>query len=248
MRWKLSLHYLGTAYAGWQRQPDAVSVQQVVEEALSTILRQPIEITGCGRTDAGVHARNYIAHFDAELNDEPGKVVYHVNAILPHDISIQSISATHDTFHARYDAIWRHYRYYMHAEKDPLLYGRSFYFHPHAEMDQDKMKEAAALFIDYKQFKPFCKTGSDAENYQCQLIVTEWSFEEYQSMYSIRANRFLRGMVRLIVGACLNVGLGKISVEDVKRALETQQELRHAWSVPPEGLFLESVTYPDTGF
>lgn len=243
MRWQIHLSYLGTAYCGWQRQPGDPSVQQTLEEAFSMILRQPVEITGCGRTDTGVHARHYVAHadiVDVPLND---KVVYHLNAVLPNDIAISHIIETHDSFHARFDAIERQYRYYIHFHKDPFLNGLSCYFHQHTPLDQHLMHEAASMLMAYDHFKPFCKTGSDAEHFRCTLTESLWTFDKDGAVFSIKANRFLRGMVRLTVGACLNAGLGKISLSELQDSLQHQTPLPHAWSVPAEGLYLENVLY-----
>jgi tRNA pseudouridine38-40 synthase len=243
MRWRITLSYLGTSYAGWQRQPGDLTVQQVLEEAFSTILRQTIEVVGCGRTDTGVHAREYVAHTDVIDVDPSDKIVYQLNAILPSDIAIHSIAIADPAFHARFDAIKRQYTYYLHFKKDPFLNGLSWYFHQQAVLDWGKMHEAAALLLQYNQFKPFCKSGSDADHYTCQLIESVWTVSEHKAQYTIAANRFLRGMVRLIVGACLNTGLGKISIEEIKECLEKQTPLPHAWSVPAEGLYLEKVDY-----
>lgn len=245
MRWRIQLSYLGTNYAGWQRQPGAMSVQQRLEEAFSTILRQPVELVGCGRTDAGVHARDYVAHMDAEAAWDPDRILYQVNAILPPDIAIRSIRPAAAGFHARYDATSRCYRYYLHVIRDPLSEGRSLYYPQPDRLDHAKMEAVAALLPLYDHFAPFCKTGSDARHFQCRVTVSAWSFREGGAVYTICANRFLRGMVRLVVGACLNAGTGKITVEDVRGALDNQTPVPHAWSVPPEGLFLETITYPD---
>jgi tRNA pseudouridine38-40 synthase len=242
MRWKIALSYLGTQYAGWQRQPGDMTVQQVLEEALTTILRQPIEVVGCGRTDAGVHARHYIAHFDAEPFDI-SKAVYHTNAILPADIAIQSIAEESSEFHARFDATARLYRYYLHFEKNPFLQNTSYYFHQAHDINHEDLHESAALFLLFEQFKPFCKTGSDADHYRCKIMESSWEIDEHKAVYTIRANRFLRGMVRLIVGASLNVGIGKITVEQIKESLSDQSAMPHAWSVPAQGLFLEEIVY-----
>ena len=243
MRWKIALSYLGTNYAGWQRQPGDLTVQQVLEESLSTILRQPIEIIGCGRTDAGVHARHYIAHFDAESFDT-AKTVYHTNAILPTDIAIHSIVEADPEFHARYDATERLYCYYLHFEKDPFLHSTSYYFHQAHEINWDALHESAAVLLSFDQFKPFCKTGSDADHYRCRIMESSWQVDEHKAVYTIRANRFLRGMVRLIVGASLNAGINKITVEQIKDSLRDQSAMPHAWSVPAQGLFLEDIVYP----
>jgi tRNA pseudouridine38-40 synthase len=243
MRWKIELSYLGTQYAGWQRQPGEWTVQQVVEEAFSTLLRQPVEITGCGRTDAGVHARKYIAHLDVEEVLPSPKLIYQVNAILPQEVAIHSIEETHPAFHARFDASSRLYRYYLHFEKDPFAFPTSFFFQQFRDLHADEVQASAELLLQYQEFKPFCKTGSDANHFRCQIMQSQWQLNEKLGIYTIRANRFLRGMVRMIVGACLNVGLGKISLKELQEALDTQSALEQAWSVPAHGLFLEEVSY-----
>ncbi len=243
MRWKIHLSYLGTAYNGWQRQPADPSLQQTLEEAFALILRQPIDIVGCGRTDTGVHARSYVAHADVMEVALTDKLIYQINAVLPVDIAIQHIEETTPEFHARFDAVERQYKYYIHFNKDPFRTTTSWYLHQHTPLDQEKMHGAAALLLQYNQFKPFCKTGSDAGHFKCALKESAWTFIEDGAVYSIKANRFLRGMVRLIVGSCVNVGLGKITIDELKECLDNQSLLSHAWSVPAEGLFLEGVGY-----
>lgn len=245
MRWKIQLSYRGSAYCGWQRQPNDPSVQQTLEEAFALILRQPVEIVGCGRTDTGVHARSYTAHADVVDITLTDKLIYQLNAVLPVDIALLNVVETTPAFHARFDAIEREYRYYIHFDKNPFLHGLSCYLHQHMPLDHNKMKEAAALLMQYHQFKPFCKTGSDADHFKCTLTESVWTFGQEGAVYSIKANRFLRGMVRLIVGACLNVGLGKITLEELKESLDQQAPLTQAWSVPAEGLYLEDVGYPE---
>lgn len=244
MRWKIHLSYLGTYYCGWQKQPGDPTVQQTLETAMTMILRQPIDIVGCGRTDTGVHARHYVAHADVNEIEVNDRLIYQLNAVLPPDIAIHFIEKTDASFHARYDAIERHYRYFIHFHKDPFLQGRSYYFHQQAILDQAAMQEAASLLLQFQHFQPFCKTGSDAEHFKSIVTESIWFFKDDHALYSIKANRFLRGMVRLVAGACLNAGLGKISVRDLKKSLEEQMPVPHAWSVPPEGLFLEDVIYP----
>ena len=245
MRWRIHLRYRGTAYCGWQRQPEDPSVQQTLEEAFSMILRQPVEITGCGRTDTGVHANFYVAHTDVDAIEPNEKLVYQINAVLPEDIAITEIVLAHPEFHARFDAMERQYRYYLHFTKDPFRNDRSFYFQAHHLLDQEAMHAAASLLLTYNHFQPFCKTGSDAEHFKCLMQSSAWSFHKDEAVYTIRANRFLRGMVRLVVGACINVGLGKVSLDELKNALDQQIALPHAWSVPASGLFLDAVVYPD---
>lgn len=244
MRWKIVLSYFGTSYCGWQRQPDSPSVQQTLEEALSMVLRQPVDITGCGRTDTGVHARYYVAHTDIEGVEPSDKLIYQLNAVLPGDIAIHAISQADPSFHARFDAFERHYKYYIHLKKDPFSAGRSFWFHSHEGPDRDAMHRAAAVLLEFDRFQPFCKTGSDAEHFKCMMKESTWHFDEDTAVYAVTANRFLRGMVRLIVGACLNAGTGKITPEEIRNHLVLQSPLPHAWSVPPEGLYLEGVRYP----
>ncbi len=244
MRWQIHLSYLGTNYCGWQKQPSSPSVQQTIEEAFTLILKQPIAIVGCGRTDTGVHARAYVAHaevIDVQLTD---KVVYQINAVLPLDISINEISEVHENFHARFDAVERHYKYYLHFNKNPFLNGTSYYFHQQTALDPSRLHAAAALLMEYDEFLPFCKTGSDADHFRCELTESKWVINEERATYSIKANRFLRGMVRLTVGACINVAMGKPTLNDLRECLERQTTLNHAWSVPAEGLFLEKIIYP----
>src|SRR5687767_1895900 len=243
MRWRIDLSYKGTNYSGWQKQSGDKTVQQTIEEAFSTILREPIEIVGCGRTDAGVNARKYAAHFDANTISDSAKVLYQVNSILPDDIAINFLEKVKPEFHARYDARERHYLYYIHFNKNPFLIGQSFYFGTQVELDKSAMQDAAKLLMNYNDFLPFCKTGSDEKHFKCMITESKWDFENEQAIYSIKANRFLRGMVRLITGAYLNIGLGKLSIDSLEESLRQQIPLPLQWSVPPEGLFLEEVIY-----
>ncbi len=244
MRWRIDLSYDGSLFSGWQKQPGDKTVQQTIEEAFSMIHREPIEIVGCGRTDTGVHARKYTAHMDMGAIEDCAKFLYHVNAVLPRDIAIHSISQADADFHARFDAITRQYKYYLHFSKSPFSFKHSMQFNSPAALDQNSMQDAARLFLHYKDFLPFCKTGSDAQHYKCLVTESQWKFTETTASYAITANRFLRGMVRLIVGAHLNVGLGKLSLSSLEECLISQKPLPLQWSVPPEGLFLENVLYP----
>lgn len=243
MRWRMDLSYLGTNYSGWQKQTGDKTIQQTIEEALHVVTRQDIEITGCGRTDAGVHARNYTAHFDAEQLEDNASLIYKLNAVLPRDISINKLGITDDVFHARYDAIERHYLYHIHFYKNPFLHGQSLFFSGHVPLDRDAMHEAALLILQHNEFFTFCKMGSDVKHYNCTVNESKWTFSDDMANYSIKANRFLRGMVRLITGACLNIGLGKLSVATLSDSLKNQMPLPIQLSVPAEGLYLESVKY-----
>lgn len=243
MRWRIHLRFLGMRYAGWQRQPAAPSVQEELEKAFSVILREPIAVTGCGRTDAGVHARHYVAHMDAVGEFDPSRLVYQVNAILPPDIALCELLPAASDFHARFDATARLYRYYLHFRKDPFLAGRSMYFPRPSLLHPELLHQTAGLLLAYDRFKPFCKTGSDARHFLCTMMTSHWTIDAEGGVYTVQANRFLRGMVRLIVGTCLQVGTGKMSVEEIRLALERQTPLAQAWRVPADGLFLEEVTY-----
>lgn len=245
MRYFIQLAYNGTAYYGWQRQPAARSVQQSLEESFSTILGQAIEITGCGRTDTGVHATFYIAHFDFEGHFPEG-FLRRINKFLPADVVIYDIYPVKADAHARFDAYYRAYAYHLSLVKDPFQQ-HTAYFYPFADkLRPELMQEAAALVAQYELFLPFCKTGSDAQTMRCQIHRSEWVFGEREMVYHIAANRFLRGMVRLVVGMCLSVGNGQLSLDEVRYALDEQKPLPKSLSVSPAGLFLCEVRYPET--
>lgn len=245
MRYFLTLSYLGTRYSGWQAQPNAPSVQATLESALATILREPVEVTGCGRTDAGVHARYYVAHFDAE-GDLPKNLLYGLNGLLPADIAVHDLRPVHSGAHARYDAFERSYEYHIALRKDPFATETTWFFPQNRHLNLKKMQQTADLLMNYSAFFPFCKTDSGVDSYNCEVRNVVWESKpaEYRLIFHINANRFLRGMVRLIVGACINVGRGKLQLEDVKAALEEQKPLEKSLSVPPHGLFLTAVRYP----
>jgi tRNA pseudouridine38-40 synthase len=245
MRYFLTLAYNGAKYCGWQRQPNGPSVQETLEKTLSTILRETIVVTGCGRTDAGVHASYYVVHFDA-ANDLPPTFINGINSLLPADIAVFSCNPVAETAHARYDAFSRSYKYYMSVRKDPFGTG-TVWFYPRAHLlDTGKMQEVATLIKGYTDFFPFCKTHSGVDHYRCQIHEAYWEFapEQHQYIFHISANRFLRGMVRLIVGACVQAGAGQLTVDQIRIALDTQTHLPKNLSVPPDGLFLTEVLYP----
>ncbi|MFK7935127.1 MAG: tRNA pseudouridine(38-40) synthase TruA [Saprospiraceae bacterium] len=245
MRYFLELAYSGTNYFGWQRQPQQISVQQTIEEALSTILNTPIAIMGCGRTDTGVHAKQYFAHFDV-ADELPQRFVNRINKFLPKDISIFQTLPVADDAHARFDAYHRAYEYHVDLRKNPFGQQTAYQFPFYAHLDVNKMKAAAQLLLDYTEFAPFCKTNHDAKTMKCDLKRIEWIINEknYHMTFHIAANRFLRGMVRLIVGMCIRVGLGKIELADVKQAMDRQTPLNGSWSAPAQGLYLTDIRYP----
>ena len=251
MRYFLELAYNGTRLCGWQRQPNAPSVQQTIEDVFSMVLRQQIEITGCGRTDTGVHASQYFAHFDFAL-DFPKNFLERVNRLVGNDIALKIIIPVEDTNHARFDATSRSYQYIISFEKSPFFTETEWFFTHKDRLDFEKMQKAADLLCShpdssgrgYAEFAPFCKTHSDAQTMRCEVTRSEWIFEDDKAVFHISANRFLRGMVRLIVGMCINVGLGHLRLEDVIEALDKQETLKKSYSVPPTGLFLADIKYP----
>ena len=242
-RYFIELSYHGSAFAGWQRQPGQETVQGALEHVLSAKLRRPIEVTGCGRTDTGVHATQYYCHFDTETALSP-EFMWEANNFLPAGIALKRIFPVHPEAHARFDAVRRAYTYHLHTQKNPFQGGASFYFAAARDLTPADLQPAAELLLGYDHFFPFCKSDHDAQTLRCELMGSEWLYlGDGNWEYHIAANRFLRGMVRLIVGMCLNVALGKLPLEAVRHALDTQQRLPRDWSVPPEGLFLSEVRY-----
>lgn len=245
MRYFLTLSYLGTRYGGWQVQPNAPTIQATLESALATILRQETGVTGCGRTDAGVHARNYVAHFDA-ATELPATFLAGLNSLLPEDIAVWGCRQVHDDAHARFDAFERSYEYHISLRKDPFTRETAWFYPQNGRLNLGKMQEVADLLPGYGAFFPFCKTDSGVDHYECALKHAHWEHrsEEHKLIFYITANRFLRGMVRLIVGAAIQAGSGKVLVSDIREALDRQQALNRSLSVPPQGLCLTSVKYP----
>ena len=250
-RYFLHLAYEGSRYHGWQRQPHSNSVQETIETVLSTILGNAIELTGCGRTDSGVHASRYVAHFDTMILPPPD-LMRRLNRMLPPDIAISHIEpmgpapvdGEHGR-HARFSATHRAYRYDLIRQKDAFRQNTAWHHNAFDQIDFDAMQEVAALLLAYQDFSTFCKTQSDAKTMRCELRDSRWERlnEGNQYSYHIAADRFLRGMVRLIVGACIRVGLGDQSLDDIRKAMDKKQPLDRALSAPPNGLFLTEVRY-----
>ncbi|WP_116106801.1 tRNA pseudouridine(38-40) synthase TruA [Lewinella sp. IMCC34191] len=242
-RYLLELAYRGTAYAGWQRQPNAVSVEETIDTALSTILGAEIKLVGCGRTDAGVHASDYVAHFDY-AGAFPTRFLARMNRFLPDDIVLYRLCEVDNDLHARFSATGRSYEYRISLRKDPFRTDTVAWLPAYGTLDHEKMQQAAALLPRYNEFSPFCKSNSDAFTMICYLSESHWTFTADELCYRVSANRFLRGMVRLIVGTCLQIGAGKLSVDDLRTCLDRQERLPRPLSAPAEGLFLTSVVYP----
>ncbi len=243
-RYFLFLSYKGTAYSGWQVQPGEKTVQGVLEEALSVLLQEEIKVIGAGRTDAGVHASNYVAHFNtsgSSLSEDD--LVFKLNSYLPPDIAIESIKRVRDDAHARFDAVSRTYRYIINIKKDPFSNNESTYIW--GKLDLDAMNMAAEYLKDYSDFTSFSKVHTDVKTHKCKIYYSAWSEEEDKIIFEIRADRFLRNMVRAIVGTMLDIGTGKIRPDSIKTIIEAKNRSEAGKSVSPDGLFLTAIEYPD---
>ena len=241
MRYFIELSYKGTNYHGWQIQPDASSVQEEITKALATILQEKILLVGAGRTDAGVHASQMFAHVDTvkKLTDD---YVHKLNAILPNDIVIKSIKEVSDDTHARFDAVSRTYEYRILLGRDPFLLETTWQLHQ-KNLQIEKMNEAANLLFKYEDFESFSKVKTDVNTFNCSIMKAVWTLEDKHLIFHIKANRFLRNMVRAIVGTLIEVGLGKKTVEDFRKIIESKKRSEAGLSVPAKGLFLTEVCY-----
>ena len=241
MRYFIELSYKGTNYHGWQIKPDASSVQEEITKALATILQEKILLVGAGRTDAGVHASQMFAHVDTvkKLTDD---YVHKLNAILPNDIVIKSIKEVSDETHARFDAVSRTYEYRILLGRDPFLLETSWQLHQ-KNLQIEKMNEAANLLFKYEDFESFSKVKTDVNTFNCSIMKAVWTLEDKHLIFHIKANRFLRNMVRAIVGTLIEVGLGKKTVEDFRKIIESKKRSEAGLSVPAKGLFLTEVCY-----
>ncbi len=242
MRYFIDLSFDGTNYHGWQIQPNDMSVQERLQQALSTLLRTPTEVTGAGRTDAGVHARQMIAHFDVEQAIDGRQLAYKLNRILPRDISVQSVYEVADDMHARFSARWRTYHYYIHTRKDPYL--RHYSCEMHYTLDFDAMNRAASMLLEYDDFASFCKTHTDVKTTLCRVTRAEWvRTSDHEWYFVITANRFLRNMVRAVTGTLIDVGRGRITLDQFRRIIESRSRTDAGESMPPQALFLEKIEY-----
>lgn len=245
MRYFIHLAYKGTNYHGWQIQPNAISVQEKLNHALSTILREEINIVGAGRTDTGVHASGFFAHFDLENTIEDfQKLVFKLNTFLPYDISVFNIFPVKPRAHARFDAISRTYKYYVTLKKDPFM--REFSYYLYKDVDITKMNKACTLLFNYKDFTSFSKANTQTKTNLCDIYEAYWEKENPQKLvFTIKANRFLRNMVRAIVGTQIEVGQNKLSIEGFKNVIESNNRSEAGYSMPPNGLFLINIEYPE---
>ncbi len=244
-RYFIELAYKGTAYHGWQLQPNALAVQEVLNKALAVFFKENIETLGCGRTDAGVHATQFYAHFDLATilnDDEQKKFIKSINALLPQDISVSQIIDVKNDAHARFDANLRAYQYHIHFNKDPFKTDTSWLLKNNLALND--MQEAAQIILDYKDFGAFCKSNADNSTNICHIYQSEWEIIPNGLIYHVKANRFLRNMVRAIVGTLVDVGKGKIKASDLHQIIQSQNRSVAGASVPACGLFLTQVQYP----
>lgn len=244
MRYFMELQYEGGAYFGWQRQKGQVSVQQTIEQALTTLLRTEIEITGAGRTDTGVSACYYVAHFDVEEPlEDPEQVVYKLNRILPRDIAVHTLTEVSKEAHARFSAVEREYRYYIEPRKNPFTIGQTWQYA--VQLNVERMNRAAEVLLEVEDFTTFAKLNSNNKTNICHLKVARWEVEVDGTLrFTIRGDRFLRNMVRAIVGTLVDVGRGRYSVEDFREIVLSRDLSRASGGAPAEGLYLSDVRYP----
>lgn len=242
MRYFIELAYRGTAYHGWQVQPNAPSVQAEVNRALHTLLRYPVETVGSGRTDTGVHAEQQFVHLDTDV-PLVNAHVYPLNALLPKDIVVKGIFPVADAAHARFDAISRSYQYRILYHKNPFREGLFYLYY--RSVSVSLLHEAAAVLPSYSDFQSFSKVHTEVDHFRCTLHEARWEESEHGLVFHVTANRFLRGMVRALVGTLLSVGEGKLSVTQFEEVIRSKDRKRAGRAVPPEGLFLTKVDYPD---
>jgi tRNA pseudouridine38-40 synthase len=243
LRYFLEIAYNGKNYNGWQIQPNAPSIQETLTNALSTILRKELHIVGAGRTDAGVHASQLFVHFDVdqELDEE---LVQKLNSFLPDDIVVKNLFSVDDEAHARFDAISRSYEYRILLGRDPFMLDTTWQLY-YQQLDVEMMNNAAAELLNHTNFKSFSKSKTDVKTYNCKVTQAKWILDNNLLTFHISADRFLRNMVRAIVGTLIEVGLGKKTVEDFREIIESEDRSKAGFSVPPQGLFLVKVAYPE---
>lgn len=242
MRYFLEFAYKGTNYHGWQYQPNATSVQETLTKALSTILKTDIELVGAGRTDSGVHAKQMFAHFDFDQEIDIPYLSHKLNSFLPKDIAILNIHKVHDEAHARFDATKRTYEYHIHTKKDAFESDDSWY--NQNELNIDKMNDACKILFNYIDFECFSKVHTDVNTFNCKIFEANWKQNDNRFVFTISADRFLRNMVRAIVGTMVNIGLEKVSLPDFIQIIESKDRSKAGFSVPAHGLYLTKVEYP----
>ncbi len=241
VRYFMYISYRGTNFNGWQIQPNGVTVQEEIEKALSTILKTETSIVGSGRTDTGVHATQQVAHFDLKKIDAE-KLVFKLNSFLNEDISINDIRLVKEDVSARFDATSRTYHYHLNQAKNPFKRGVSYYFRP--ELNVADINAACEIIKGWQNFECFSKVHTEVNSFNCEIFQAKWVQDGSNHLFEIAANRFLRGMVRAVVGTLIDVGLGKTSLDDFREILESNDRRKAGRAVPAEGLFLQKVVYP----
>lgn len=247
MRYFLELSYKGTHYHGWQYQPNAISVQEMINDGLSKLLKEKINVMGAGRTDAGVHASQMYAHFDIHVPFDEEVILFKLNSYLPEDIVVYAIFKVSNKAHTRFDAISRSYEYRIYLGRDPFILDTSWQFYIRT-LDVEKMNEAARELLKHRDFKCFSRSKTDVNTYNCEISEAIWVIDGNNLTFKISADRFLRNMVRAIVGTLVNVGLGKTSLEQFKEIIESRDRTKAGTSVPAKALFLTQVKYPESIF
>ena len=242
MRYFITLSYDGTDFHGWQIQPNGNSVQEELQKALSTLLRQPVAVVGAGRTDAGVHARKMVAHFDCQEPIDCAQFAYRLNRMVPRSMSVYDVKRVSEELHARFSATRRTYHYYIHTRKDPFL--RHYSCEMHFDLDFERMNEAARALMEYSDFGAFCKSHSDVKTTICRVMAAQWHQTSPTEWYfEISAARFLRNMVRAVVGTLVDVGRGRLSIDEFRNVIEGRKRTAAGESMPANALFLEDVEY-----
>ena len=244
MRYFITFTYNGTNYCGWQRQPNGIAVQEELEKALTTILRTPIEVVGAGRTDAGVHALNMVAHFDVvEPINDCNRLINNLNSLLPYDIAVKKIEKVTDEAHARFDALSRKYEYHIITHKSPFLKEQACRIH--FPLNIELMNEAAKVLFEYEDFTSFSKLHTDVKTNNCTIMEAYWEKRGEELVFTIKANRFLRNMVRAIVGTLMEVGRERMTIDGLRKVIEDKNRCSAGHSVPACGLYFIEAEYPE---
>ncbi len=247
MRYFIELSYLGKNYHGWQKQANEISVQETIENSLSILLKKKISVLGCGRTDTGVHAKQFFLHFDIEEEIDKEKLKYRLNSFLPDDIAIFQIKKVNEKAHARFDAVSRSYHYQISLEKNVFENDLSLQIYQ-SNLDIEKMNKASALLLDFTDFKCFSRSKTDVKTYDCDITEAFWKLDGQSLNFYITANRFLRNMVRAVVGTLLEVGKEKMTLDEFKNVIQSRDRSRAGASVKAKGLYLTRVVYPENIF
>jgi len=242
LRYFIEISYLGTNYHGWQSQPNAITIQEITENCLSKILNDPVKLVAAGRTDAGVHANQMYAHFDSHITiNDKKSFEYKVNSFLPNDIVVKKSILVHDNAHARFDALFREYEYHISLTKNPFEIDKSYFFKK--SLDIKKMNKCCDIMLQHTNFKSFSKSKTDVKTYDCKIYEAKWMLNKNSLIFKIKADRFLRNMVRAIVGTLIEIGLGKITEKEFKLIIEKKDRQLAGFSVPAHALFLKKIDY-----